>query len=73
MAKHTVVAVMALLPTGDDVLIGAGATFGCAVLEQEQLLERGPRAKARCERKQRGNKGFSVHNLGIGRTLLPYS
>ncbi len=73
MAKHTVVAVMALLPTGDDVLIGAGATFGGAVLEQEQLLERGPRDKARCERKQQGNKGFSVHNLGIGRTLLPYS
>ena len=66
-------AVACPLPIGDHVLMGAGATFGCVVLEQEQLLERAPREKAHRERKQQGNKVFPVHNLGIGRTLLlPY-
>jgi hypothetical protein len=69
MAKHTVVAVVALLPIGDHVLMGAGATFGCAVLEQEQLLERAPAQKARRERKQQGNTIFSVQDPGIGRTI----
>ncbi len=41
--------------TGDGVLMGAGATFGCAVLEQKQLLERAPAQKARRERKLQGN------------------
>ena len=48
-------AVACPLPTGDHVLIGAGATFGCAVLEQEQLLERVPREKAWRERKHEEN------------------
>ncbi len=41
--------------TRDRILMGAGATFGCVVLGQEQLLERAPRDKARRERKQQGN------------------
>ncbi len=56
------------LLTGDHALMGAGATFGCAVLEQEQLLERAPRQKARRERKQQGNTIFSVQDPGVGRT-----
>jgi len=63
-------AVACPLPSGDHVLIGAGATFGCAVLEQEQLLERVPREKAWRERKQQGTAVFSVRDPGIGRTLL---
>ena len=63
-------AVACPLPIGDHVLMGAGATFGCAVLEQEQLLERAPREKARRERRQQGDTFFSVQDSGIGRTLL---
>ncbi len=68
MTDYVVVAVMGLLPTRDHALMGAGATFGCAVLEQEQLLERAPREKARRERKQQGNTIFSAQDSGVGRT-----
>ena len=65
-----VFAVACPLPIRDPVLIVAGATFGWAVLEQQQLLERAPKEKARRERKQQGSTVFSVNVQGIGRASV---